>query len=346
MNIGVIVEAARLKVRRLGKTGKTGRILGEVEEYFAQGLTPGDTFIFAGELLAFVGIRDLTIEARPARGGEPKIPAYSGGQMPLSTFLADGVREVLHDPSRWRGLPSEVREWLSLQEAFSAIPPPECLLVEHFPRRRLRHTIFYTFEGRRANQTLGLLLTRRMEREGFKPISFTVSDYGLGIAGLEEIGEDAANALLSPDILGDDLEEWMMEAAMLRRSFRHVAIVAGLAEQQHVGQRSTMRQLTVNTNLIYDVLRRHEPDHVLLSVARRDAERELLDLRRLSDMLTRFSGKLLYKALDMASPLSVPILTEVRTEQVRGSGVEALLAQANVAEDAEEMIADVRTALA
>ena len=346
MNIGVIVEAARLKVKRLNKTGKMGRILGEVEEYFAQGLTPGDTFIFAGELLSFVGIRDLTIEARPARGGEPKIPAYAGGQMPLSTFLAEAVREVLHDSSRWRGLPSEVREWLSLQEAFSAIPPPECLLVEHFPRRRLRHTIFYTFEGRRANQTLGLLLTRRMEREGFKPISFTVSDYGLGIAGLEEIGEDAANALLSPDILGDDLEEWMMEAAMLRRSFRHVAIVAGLAEQQHVGQRSTVRQLTVNTNLIYDVLRRHEPDHVLLSVARRDAERELLDLRRLSDMLTRFSGKLLYKALDMASPLSVPILTEVRTEQVRGSGVEALLAQASVAEDAEEMIADVRTALA
>ncbi len=346
MNIGVIVEAARLKVMRLNKTGKTGRILGEVEDSFAQGLTAGDTFIFAGELLAFVRIRDLTIEARPATGGQPKIPAYAGGQMPLSTFLADGVRHVLSTPSTWRRLPAETREWLRLQQAFSVIPPEDTLMIEHFPRRRLRYTVFYTFEGRRANQTLGLLVTRRMERRRLKPVSFTVTDYGLAIASLEEVGEDAAKALLSPDILGDDLEEWIMESAMLRRSFRHVATVAGIAEQQHVGARATMRQLTVNTNLIYDVLRRHEPDHVLLTVARRDAERELLDLKRLSDMLQRFASRLLYFALDRASPLSVPVLTEVRTEQVNGAGVEALLSQASMALEAEQMIEDVRAALA
>ena len=346
MNIGVIVEAARLKVMKLNKTGKTGRILGEVEEYFAQGLTAGDTFIFAGELLAFVRIRDLIIEAQPATGGQPKIPAYAGGQMPLSTFLADGVRHVLSKPSIWRRLPGEVREWLKLQQQFSIIPPENALLIEHFPRRRLRYTVFYTFEGRRANQTLGLLITRRMERQGLKPVSFTLSDYGLSIANLEEVGEEAAKGLLAPDILGDDLEEWIMDAAMLRRSFRHVATVAGLAEQQHAGARATMKQLAVSTNLIYDVLRRHEPDHVLLTVARRDAERELLDLKRLSDMLTRFSDHLIYRALDRASPLAIPVITEVRTEQVQGAGVEALLAQANMALQAEELIDDVRAALA
>ncbi len=346
MNIGVIVEAARLKVMKLNKTGKTGRILGEVEESFAQGLTAGDTFMFAGELLAFVRIRDLIVEARPVTGGQPKIPAYAGGQMPLSTFLADGVRHVLSTPSAWRKLPAEVREWLKLQQEFSLIPPEDALLIEHFPKRRLYYTVFYTFEGRRANQTLGLLVTRRMERQGLKPVSFTLTDYGLSIAHLEEVGEDAAKALLSPDILGDDLEEWIMDAAMLRRSFRHVATVAGLAEQQHVGARATMRQLTVSTNLIYDVLRRHEPDHVLLTVARRDAERELLDLKRLSDMLLRFSDNLLFHALDRASPFAIPVITDVRTEQVHGAGVEALLAQAQMALEAEELIEDVRAALA
>jgi len=347
MNIGVIVEAARLKVMKLNKTGKTGRILGEVEESFGQGLTPGDTFMFAGQLLAFMRIRDLTIEARPAFGGEPKVPAYAGGQMPLSTHLANGVRHVLSTPSIWRRLPPDVREWLKLQQDFSIIPPENTLLIEHFPRGQLRHTVFYTFEGRRANQTLAMLVTRRMERQGLSPLSFTVSDYGLAIANLEEIGEEAAFALVSPDILGDDLEEWIMDAAMLRRSFRHVAIVAGLAEQQNVGApRATMRQLTVNTNLIYDVLRRHEPDHVLLAVARRDAERELLDVKRLADMLLRFSGNLLYHALDRASPLSIPVLTEVRTEQVRGAGVEVLLSQAAMAKEAEKLIEDVRAALA
>jgi ATP-dependent Lhr-like helicase len=346
MNIGVIVEAARLKVMRLNKTGKTGRILGEVEEGFAQGLTAGDTFMFAGQLLIFVRIRDLVVEAQPGVAGQVKVPAYAGGQMPLSTFLADGVRGLLDTPKQWRRLPGEVREWLRLQDAFSLIPPSESLLIEHFPRGRYWYTVLYTFEGRRANQTLGLLLTRRMERLGLKPLSFTLTDYGLSVAGLEEIGEDAAKAMLSPDILGDDLEEWIMDAAMLRRSFRHVAVVAGLAEQQNTGNRATMRQLAVSTNLIYDVLRRHEPDHVLLTVARRSAERELLDLKRLSDMLVRFSGRLIYRSLDRASPFAIPVITDVRTEQVQGAGVEALLAQAQMVMEAEELIADVRAALA
>jgi ATP-dependent Lhr-like helicase len=239
-----------------------------------------------------------------------------------------------------------VREWLDLQQRFSIIPPEDKLLIEHFPYRKARATIFYTFEGRRANLTLGLLITKRMERAGLKPISFMLTDYGLCIITLEEVGEDAAKALFSPDILGDDLEEWIMDSSILRRSFSHVARVAGLTEQQQIGGRATVRQLTVSTNLIYDVLRRHEPDHVLLSVARRDAERELLDLKRLSDMLTRFSGDLIYKALDLASPLSIPVITDVRTEQVQGSGAEMLLAQASIAEDAEALIEDVRAALA
>jgi len=346
LNVGVIVEAPRLKVKRVSGTRGGGRILGEVEEYFAQGLTAGDTFMFAGEVLAFIRVRDVTIEARPVPGGEPKVPAYEGGQMPLSTYLADGVRHVLSRPSGWRRLPKDVRDWLKLQQEFSLIPPEDTLLIEHFPRGRIFHTVFYTFEGRRANQTLGLLLTRRMEREGLKPLSFTLTDYGLSIASVEEIGEDRALALLSPDILGDDLEEWMMEASMLRRSFRHVAVVAGLAEQNHTGRRTTSRQLAVSTNLIYDVLRRHEPDHVLLGVARRDAERELLDLKRLADMLMRFSGRLIFKPLECASPLSIPVLTDVRTEQVRGAGLEALLAQVSIDEDADRMIEDVRAALA
>ncbi len=346
MNIGVIVEAARLKVMKLHKNGKTGRVLGEVEEHFAQGLTAGDTFIFAGELLAFVRLRDLIIEARAASSGQPKIPAYAGGQLPLSTFLAEGVRHVLSTPESWRTLPAEVREWLELQRRFSILPPEDKLLIEHFPHRKARATIFYTFEGRRANLTLGLLITRRMERTGLNPISFMVTDYGLCIVNLEEIGDSAAKALFSPDILGDDLEEWIMESSILRRSFSHVARVAGLTEQQQVRGRATARQLAVSANLIYDVLRRHEPDHILLTVARRDAERELLDLKRLSDMLTRFSGKLIFKALDRASPLSIPVITDVRTEQVQGSGVEMLLAQASLAEDADKLIEDVRAALA
>lgn len=344
-NIGVIVEAARLKVKRISGAGRGGRILGEVEESFAQGLTPGDTFFFAGEVLSFVGIRDMTLEARPTSGGEPKIPSYAGGQMPLSTSLADGVRTLLASREEWRALPADVREWLDLQAQFSTIPDPDTLLVEHFFYRRLYHTVFYTFAGRRANQTLGMLITRRMEHLNLKPISFQITDYGLVISGLAAIERDHIDRFLSPDILGDELEEWILDSPMLKRSFRHVATVTGLVEQQNNSARKTMRQMTVSTDLIYDVLRRHEPDHILLQVTRRDAERELLDLKRLSELLTRFQNHWLFMALDRASPFSIPVLMDVRTEQVRGAGMEHILAQASIQHEAEDLMDSVRAAL-
>jgi ATP-dependent Lhr-like helicase len=343
-NIGVIVEAARLKVKRIGGRGPGGRILGEIEEYFAQGLTPGDTFFFAGEVLSFAGIRDMTVEARPAPGGEPKVPAYSGGQMPLSTFLADGVRALLAEPGDWRRLPDDVRDWLDLQARFSAIPSPDRLLVEHFRERRY-HTLFYTFAGRKANQTLGMLITRRMEHLGLKPLSFQLTDYGLVITGLSAIERGHIERLLDPDILGGELEEWILDSRMLKRSFRHVATITGLVEQQNNAAKKSMRQMTVSTDLIYDVLRRHEPDHILLEVTRRDAERELLDLKRLSELLTRFQDRVLFMPLDRPSPFSIPVLTDVRIEQVRGAGVEDILAQASLQLEAEEMMDGVRAAV-
>ncbi|WKW49588.1 ligase-associated DNA damage response DEXH box helicase [Rhodomicrobium lacus] len=350
-NIGVIVEAARLKVVRLSGNGQRGvgrggRVLGEVEEYFAQGLTPGDTFFFAGELLAFVGVRDMMIEARPAAGGEPKVPAYSGGQMPLSTFLADGVRDLLADPDEWRTLPADVREWLDLQARFSVIPPADRLLVEQFLEGRFHRTVFYTFAGRRANQTLGMLVTRRMEHLGQKPISFQITDYGLVVSHIVPATRDHIARFLAPDILGDELEEWILESPMLKRSFRHVATVTGLVEQQNNAARKSMRQMTISTDLIYDVLRRHEPDHILLKVTRRDAERELLDLKRLSELLTRYRDRFLFIELSRASPFSIPVLTDVRTEQVRGSGMEHLLAQAAIVHDAEDMMDEIREEVA
>lgn len=344
-NIGVIVEAARLKVKRIGAGGgRGGRILGEVEEYFAQGLTPGDTFFFAGEVLTFVGVRDLVLDAKPAPGGEPKVPAYAGGQMPLSTFLADGVRALLARPEEWRALPPDVREWLDLQSRFSAIPDPESLLVEHFHDGRF-YTVFYTFAGRKANQTLGMLITRRMEHLKLKPLSFQITDYGLVISGLSPVTPAHIAQFLDPDILGGELEEWILDSPMLKRSFRHVATVTGLVEQQNNAARKSMRQMTVSTDLIYDVLRRHEPDHILLAVTRRDAERELLDLKRLSELLTRFQSRWLFMPLGRPSPFSIPVLMDVRTEMVRGAALEDILGQASLQLQAEEMMDNVREAV-
>ncbi|MCW8090751.1 ligase-associated DNA damage response DEXH box helicase [Alteromonas sp. ASW11-130] len=343
-NIGTIVEAGRLKVKRL-RRGNQGTIIGEVEEYFAQQLTPGDTFIFAGEVLQYEAIRDMQLHARPAKGKDPKIPSYVGGQMPMSTFLADNVKRLLHNKKEWKKLPVQVTEWLHLQAGFSQIPTPETVLVEQFPFRKTFYTLFYTFEGRKANQTLGMLLTRRMERLRLKPLSFSVTDYGLSISAIKQISAEQLSALFQPDILGDELEDWMLQAPMLKRSFRQVAVVSGLTEQRYHSSQKTMKQVTFSTDLIYDTLREYDPDHILLSVARADAERELLDLRRLADMLIRYVGKTKLINLPKVSPMAIPIVLDVRSEQIKGAGTHALLEQADLYAEAEAMMEDVRELL-
>lgn len=344
-NIGTIVEAGKLKVKRI-RRGNQGKIIGEVEEYFAQQLTPGDTFLFAGEMLKFEAIRDMQVHAKPAKGKDPKIPSYVGGQLPLSTHLADGVRALLNTPKAWRTLPKQVREWLDLQRAFSVIPSPQTVLIEQFPYRQAFSTLYYTFEGRKANQTLGMLLTRRMEKMGLKPLSFSVTDYGLSISALNAVEPSHIDRLFQPDVLGDELEDWMLNAPMLKRSFRQVAIVSGLTEQRYHSTHKTMKQVTFSTDLIYDTLRKYEPDHILLKVARDDAERELLDLRRLADMLIRFVGKTEFVNLPRVSPMAIPIVLDVRSEQIKGAGEQALLDQAALYAEAESMLDEVRALLA
>ncbi|WP_269748483.1 ligase-associated DNA damage response DEXH box helicase [Alteromonas pelagimontana] len=344
-NIGTIVEAGRLKVKRI-RRGNQGKIIGEVEEHFAQQLVQGDTFFFAGEVLKFEAIRDMQLHARPSKGGEPKIPSYAGGQMPLSTFLAEGVRHILDTPENWDSLPAQVLEWLTLQSAFSRLPDKKHVLIEQFPYRKMNYTLYYTFEGRKANQTLGMLLTRRMEKLHLKPLSFSVTDYGLSICSVEKISVTQLDELFQPDILGDELENWMLHAPMLKRSFRQVAVVSGLAEQNYHSTHKTMKQVTFSTDLIYDTLREYDPDHILLAVTRADAERELLDLKRLADMLIRFANNTVLIDLPKVSPMAIPIVLDVRSEQIKGAGAHALMEQADLYAEAESLMDDVRAILA
>ena len=312
MNVGTIVELPLIKVRL-----KRGPVLGEVEEAFIQGLVAGDTFVFAGRLLRFEGVKELVAQCSPATGGgDPKIPAYGGGRLPLSTFLAERVRGILQEPSRHPGLPPEVRQWLDIQRWRSALPNRHSLLVEGFPRGSKQFIVAYCFEGRNAHQTLGMLLTRRMERMGLKPLGFVATDYVLGIWGLRPPTKVQLEQLFDEDMLGDDLEAWMDESTMLRRSFRNVAVIAGLIERRFPGEEKSRRQVTFSSDLIYDALRRHEPNHILLRATRQDAAWQLADIKRLGDLLRRAKGRIDYRRLDRISPLAVPVLLEIGKERV------------------------------
>ena len=345
LNVGTIVEMPMLKVRLVARmTGANrfgGRVLGEMEEYFFETLSPGDTFLFGGEVLRFVGLRETEALVMRAVGKEPRIPSYWGGKFPLSTHLAERVRGLLADPASWRALPDQVREWLDLQRLHSRLPRPGELMVETFPRGSRWHMIAYAFEGRLAHQTLGMLLTRRMERLGLRPLGFVCNDYALGVWAASDLGAAFArrapslDELFDEDMLGDDLEAWLDDSALLKRTFRNCAIIAGLIERRHPGKEKSGRQMTVATDLVWDVLRTHQPDHVLIEATRADAAAGLLDIRRLADMLARVKRHITHERLSRISPLAVPIMLEIGRESVPGSAEEAMLREA-----ADDLIAE------
>ena len=247
---------------------------------------------------------------------------------------AQRVRRILADPSRWGHLPPQVRDWLSTQRWASVLPDENQMLVETFPRADKFYMVCYPFEGRLAQQTLGMLLTRRLERLGARPLGFTASEYALVVWGLRDMGAMIAEGRLSlarlfdEDMLGDDLEAWLAESNLMKRTFRNVAIIAGLIERRIPGKEKTTRQVTVNTDLIYDALRSHQPDHVLLRAAWDDAAEGLIDVHRLGGLLKRIKNQILHRDLERVSPLAVPVLLEIGRESIQGSGDDALLAEA------------------
>ena len=188
------------------------------------------------------------------------------------------------------------------------------MLVETFPRGGKHYAVYYTFEGWNANQSLGMLITRRMESRGLMPGGLVANDYCLAVWGLKPVDDPVP--LLSPDILTHEFTDWVTESHLLRRAFREVAVISGLVERQHPGKRKTGKQVTFSTDLIYDVLKKYEPDHVLIEAAWADARARMTDVGRLADLLERSQRELVHVELERVSPLAVPVMTMIGRESV------------------------------
>ncbi|MDO9431624.1 MAG: ligase-associated DNA damage response DEXH box helicase [Phenylobacterium sp.] len=336
LNVGAIVSPAMLTVRiAMGKARRGGRKIGEVEEGMLEMLDPGDTFVFAGQVWALVGVTGTEVLVSPAANRDPKMPSWGGSKFALSTFLAKRVRELMYDQEHWKVLPADVREWLEIQRDHSLIPPADDLLLETVPRGKRHFMVVYPFEGRLAHTTLAMLLTRRLERKGAAPLGFVCNDYAMAIWALKPMDGLDFDELFAQDMLGDDLESWLAESFMMKRAFKGCAIISGLIERRFPGQEKTGRQVTFSTDLIYDVLRRHQPDHLLLRCAREDAATGLIDVARLGLLLERIQGRIRHSPLDHLSPFSVPILLEIGKERSPGQAGEMILAEAE-----EDLIAE------
>ena len=336
MNVGAIVAPAMLNVRMAGRHG-SGRKIGEAEEWYFEQLAVGDTFLFAGECWRFEGVTGVDAIVSRSPDKEPRVLSWGGSKFALSTYLAKRVRRMMNEQDGWRRLPDDVREWLEMQRDKSALPGEDDLMVETFPHGNRFFLCCYPFEGRLAHTTLAMLLTRRLDRLGCGPIGYLANDYALCIWALKPMDRLDLDALFEEDMLGDDLEAWLEDSFLMKRSFKNCAIISGLIERRVPGMEKSGRQVTFSSDLIYDVLRRHQPDHLLLACARADAATGLLEIGRLGEFLTRIKGRIRRSVLEHVSPFAVPILMEIGKERAPGyQAAEMILEQASHADLIEE----------
>jgi len=328
LNAGVIVEQPLLTVRF-----RNGRKLGTIEEGYASTLSPGDHFYFSGLSLEVEQFKDTDIIVR-ASSKSARIVTYGGQRMSMSTHLANRVRHMLCDRNDWHRFPDDVREWLEVQSERSVLPEPHQLLVETFPHEKQHFMVAYSFEGWNAHQSLGMLLTKRMEKAGLKPLGFVANDYALACYGLEPITDP--KGLFSADILEQEFVDWVESSYLLKTAFREVAVIGGLVERHHPGKKKSGRQVSFSTDLIYDVLRRYEPQHLLLRAAWDDARRRMTELGRLVRLVDRASATMLHVETGRITPMAVPLMVIVGREALPpgAEADEALLTQAEALAEA------------
>jgi ATP-dependent Lhr-like helicase len=337
LNVGAIVSPAMLSVRiAAGRRAVPGRKIGEVEEGYLEVLETGDTFVFAGQVWRLVAVTGTDVLVTPAPGEEAKMPSWGGSKFALSTFLAAKVRAMMSNPDHWAVLPGDVREWLEIQRDRSRIPGPGEMLLETFPRHQRHFLVCYPFEGRLAHTTLAMLLTRRLERAGVGPLGFVCNDYALAVWSLKPMAGLDFASLFDEDMLGDDLEAWLAESPMMKAAFKACALISGLIDRRSTKDSKSARQVTFSTDLIFDVLRRHQPDHLLLRCARADAAQGLIDVARLALMLARVRGRILHSALDHLSPFSVSVILELGRQRAPGEGAGEMI----LMDAAEDLIAE------
>ena len=320
MNIGTIIDTETLKVRLKNRRG--GTPLGEVEEGFASTLSVGDTFLIGGQIVRYEGLNEMTVEVTRRSATKPKVATFAGTKFANSTQLSERIMRMFQQHS-WPDLPDHTASWLALQRERSKLPEPGRLLIESFEHDDRAHTCVYGFAGRNAMQTLGLLLTQRMEEQGLDPLGFLATDYATMIWGLRPVTDPAP--LFALDNLRDGLETWLAGNAVMKRTFRASAIISGLIDRMTTGKRKSGRQATFSSDILYDTLYKYDPNHLMLDITREEAMKGLIDFSRIEDMVARTQGKIDLIHLPRVTPLAAPLFLEVGKVPVKGRAEERLL---------------------
>ena len=267
----------------------------------------------------------MTVQVSRRADKTPKIATFMGTKFATSTQLSHRILEMFQ-AADWPDLPPHTADWLDLQRNVSKLPEHGRFLVESFPYNGKAHTAIYGFAGRNAQQTLGLLITKRMEELGLDPLGFLATDYATLIWGLEPVSNAAT--LLDPKKLRQGFDEWLAGNAVMKRTFKASAIISGLIERNSPQARKSGRQATFSSDILYETLLKYDPDHLLMQITREEALRGLVDFGRIEEMFARNGNRFDHIVRDRVTPLATPLMLEVGRIPVAGAAQDRLLAEA------------------
>ncbi|MEP6907708.1 MAG: ligase-associated DNA damage response DEXH box helicase, partial [Pseudoxanthomonas sp.] len=308
LSIGTITSDGSVNVKFLRGGG-----LGSVEEGFVSRLRRGDRFQFAGRTLELVRLEDMTAYVRIAKSGSGAVPRWMGGRMPLSSALAREVEALFGGDLQEPELRA-IAPLLALQARLSSLPATGTLLAESIKARDGRHLFLYPFAGRQVHEGLASLLSLRWGRLQSNTFSFAANDYGVVLSPANDVQMDAAllRELLAPEELMEDLRASLNLGELARRQFREIARVSGLLPPSLPGRAPrSQRQLQASSGLLYDVLQRFDPEHLLLAQAEREVFSAQLEISRLAATLEDCSRRdIVLHQINSLTPLSFPLWAE------------------------------------
>jgi ATP-dependent Lhr-like helicase len=320
MNVGTIQDTETLKVRTHRRIG--GKSLGEIEEAFAASLTKGDTFLIGGKIVRFESLREMVVEVTQNANKQPKIATFMGTKFATSTKLSDRILDSFQNEP-WKQLPADTVDWLNKQKKFSQLPDKSSLLIETFFRKSRHHMVVYSFAGINANQTLGLILSKRLEELNLGPLGFVANDYATVLWGLEKVENPVE--LFNSNSIQVGLDEWLSSNALIKRTFKAVATVAGLIDRNLPSLRKSGRQTTFSSDILYDTLVKYDPGHLLLKITKDEAMKGLIDFNRIKEMFDRVDNNITHRDLPHVSPLAAPMLLGLGTVPIEGKAREQIL---------------------
>lgn len=332
-NLGTIIEEEMIPV-----VSKRGRRIGELEEGVGMKLKQGDVIALGGSSYLVEGYQKgqvvVTKSTRP-----PTIPRWGKTRIPMSGELLAALQQVfaelesqagqLRDDWLDEGQSQLLLDLYTLHTALAPWPTADVVQVELYststiPKRPFHLAraaasspflvIVYTFAGLLANHSISRLVAHRLEeRHNLTQCRMHTDELAFALFASQPFpsSEEDWKLLLSPEGAVDELRRVVEDSHALRIAFRDTVVLGQMVLRTYYGDRKTARQLRLSHDLLFDVLRRHEPDHPLLQAAVQQVSTQFLHIPQALEWMTQFSRENIPLAVvepRSPPPISLPVV--------------------------------------